>query len=129
MPHTLTWTHGEVPVPNLVEWRNCQCPSGCGLPHTAGRITPYCYSARSRHTGKADDDNTAHDGIRSRILSMRRQRIYPIDNRHLPVYHGFLNCPHTILRRSKITQGELHDKLTNGNVHANRTLLTLVMAR
>jgi hypothetical protein len=63
--------------------------------HTAGRIAPYCYGARSRHTGKADDEawvnNTAHDGIRSRILSMRRQRIYLIDNRHL--YHGFLNCP------------------------------------
>jgi hypothetical protein len=46
---------------------------------------------------------TDHDGIRSRILySMRRQRIYPNDNRRL--YHGSLNCPHTILRRSDIAQ-------------------------
>ena len=48
---------------------------------------------------------TAHDGIHNRILSMLDSAYTPIDNRHL--YHGTLNWPHMILRRSNIAQDEL----------------------
>jgi hypothetical protein len=55
-----------------------------------------------RQTTKTWVNNTVKESSVTSHVRIRRQRIYTNDNRRL--YHGSLNCPHTILRRSDIAQ-------------------------